>query len=144
MQACSSCGACCATYRVCFYWAEVDANNIPAEHVVPADRLRVAMRQVESSARCVALDGEVGIDVACTIYERRPQICRDVQPGDPSCVRARGRWGLPAQVTSSNAARASDDGSSGRLASAEITASRVAPRAASEVGAPARPSASRR
>jgi len=96
MQSCTSCGACCATFRVCFYWAEAEANGIPEAFVVPADRLRMAMRHVDPAPRCIALEGDIGTAVACSIYERRPQICRDVQPGDPSCARARERTGLPA------------------------------------------------
>lgn len=95
MLDCTSCGACCATYRVCFYWAEADALAIPEELVEPAGRLRLAMRRVEEpSPRCIALEGTVGVRAGCAIYEKRPQICRDVQPGDPSCLRARERCGI--------------------------------------------------
>ena len=63
----------------------------------------VAMRGTEGRdpLRCIALAGEIGQAVACTIYDRRPSPCRQVQPawehGEPSpqCDRARARHGLP-------------------------------------------------
>lgn len=63
----------------------------------------VAMRGTEGCdpLRCIALAGEIGQAVACTIYDRRPSPCRQVQPawehGEPSpqCDRARARHGLP-------------------------------------------------
>jgi hypothetical protein len=82
---------------VSFYWAEADARAIADAYVVPVDRLRLAMRWTEpSSRRCIALEGVVGEHTTCGIYERRPQVCRDVQPGDPGCERARARHGLGA------------------------------------------------
>ena len=101
---CQSCGACCATYRATFYWAEADVRGISAL-VVPVERLRVAMRGTESHpVRCIALAGDVGSATACTIYDHRPEICREVQPGDPSCLRARERHGLVADPFQRDAA----------------------------------------
>ena len=45
--------------------------------------------------RCVALDGEIGVATACTIYAVRPEVCRACQPGDDSCMLARRHYGLP-------------------------------------------------
>jgi Fe-S-cluster containining protein len=51
--------------------------------------------------RCIALEGEVGVEVACTIYDRRPEACREFAPlaalgrGDEACDEARRRQGLP-------------------------------------------------
>jgi Fe-S-cluster containining protein len=45
--------------------------------------------------RCVALDGKVGEWVACRIYEQRSSACRELQPGEDKCIRARQRHGLP-------------------------------------------------
>jgi hypothetical protein len=98
MAVCTSCGACCAHFRVSFYWAEADARGIPDEYVVPVGRLRLAMRgtEVTTTPRCIALEGVVGEHTACSIYERRPQPCRELEPGDGSCERARARHALPA------------------------------------------------
>ncbi len=49
-----------------------------------------------AAPHCAALEGAVGQQVRCTIYELRPSPCREVQPGDDKCLRARQRHGLPA------------------------------------------------
>jgi Fe-S-cluster containining protein len=49
-------------------------------------------------ARCAALKGKVGEATACTIYARRPEVCRTCMPGDAECAMARRKWGLPVLV----------------------------------------------
>lgn len=50
---------------------------------------------------CVALGGEVGVAVACTIYEQRPTPCREFDTHEtdgspnPRCNELRVRRGLP-------------------------------------------------
>ena len=44
---------------------------------------------------CTALHGVVGERVTCTVYALRPAPCREVEPGDDKCNRARARHGLP-------------------------------------------------
>jgi len=44
--------------------------------------------------RCIALAGDIGQATSRTVYDQRPESCREVQPGDPSCLRARERHGL--------------------------------------------------
>lgn len=40
--------------------------------------------------RCVALRGNPGHAVKCSIYEKRPEVCRDaVKPGDKTCREIR-------------------------------------------------------
>jgi Fe-S-cluster containining protein len=39
--------------------------------------------------RCVALSGVVGESVSCTIYENRPQACRQFKAGSALCLEAR-------------------------------------------------------
>ena len=102
---CLTCGACCAAFRVSFYWAESDkavADPVPADmtcHIAP---LLCAMKGTHQPLpRCTALQGDVGIGVRCIIYDRRPSVCREVTPpgqtGAPNlwCDRARSLWGLP-------------------------------------------------
>jgi hypothetical protein len=48
--------------------------------------------------RCSALDGEVGVQTSCAIYNDRPEVCRSCLPGDAECNIARERFGLPALV----------------------------------------------
>jgi Fe-S-cluster containining protein len=45
-------------------------------------------------ARCAALTGQVGRQVACGIYEWRPSPCREFQAGSDACQQARRRHGL--------------------------------------------------
>ena len=102
--ACLSCGACCAAFRVDFHCSDLasaDAPGVPVELTVPLTATLVRMRGTdEAPPRCVALAGEVGKSVACTIYECRPGPCRDFAPyahlgiGDDACDRARRRHGL--------------------------------------------------
>ena len=47
-----------------------------------------------SPARCAALTGKLGQQVACGIYEWRPSPCREFQAGSPACNSARRRHGL--------------------------------------------------
>lgn len=104
---CRRCGACCAHFRASFYWAEAD-DTAPGGVPVAMTRklspqLRV-MRGTEGSApRCVALMGDIGASVRCTIHPRRSSVCRDFPPSyedgtgghNPRCDNARAKWGLP-------------------------------------------------
>lgn len=102
---CLTCGACCATYRVSFYWAEGDdatPGGVPAALTEQLNPFRRCMQGTnQPRPYCVALQGEIGREVACAIYEHRPQACRDLpaswSAGEPEekCDRARSAWGLP-------------------------------------------------
>lgn len=103
---CTTCGACCAHYRVAFHWLELEAAPVaalPQAMLVQLDGHRVALRGTEGgrSPRCCALEGEIGRDVYCRVYAQRPSPCREVQPdgldGRPNeqCRKARAHFGLP-------------------------------------------------
>jgi Fe-S-cluster containining protein len=101
---CLSCGACCAHYRVSFYWAEADdatLGGVPAELTEKFIGVRRVMKGTNRShPRCSALAGEIGHQVDCTIYSKRPQVCRDLQASwsagraDEKCDKARAALGL--------------------------------------------------
>ena len=102
---CVSCGACCAHFRVSFYWAEADdaGGLVPTELTEPLSLFMRNMRGTNSAApRCVALQGDVGGCVSCGIYEQRPTPCREFtlsgEAGihNEACDRDRARYGLPA------------------------------------------------
>ncbi|MBL8385734.1 MAG: YkgJ family cysteine cluster protein [Burkholderiales bacterium] len=96
---CRACGACCATYRVSFYWAEAAARGLPPDRVEKAAPLIACMAGTNTAQpRCAALDGTIGRVVRCTLYAHRPTPCREVQPGDDKCAQARARHGLPVPV----------------------------------------------
>lgn len=76
---------------------------MPAWLVAPAqtrDHVRVR-GTLGVEPRCIALAGEVGGRVACTIYAQRPPPCRDFAASyeagvaEPACDAARARHGLP-------------------------------------------------
>ncbi|WP_434634751.1 YkgJ family cysteine cluster protein [Chromobacterium sp. CV08] len=96
---CQSCGACCASFRVSFYWAEADDGGglVPNTLTEKVNDWTRCMRGTWSgSPHCAALRGEVGAGVACDIYPRRPSPCREVEAGSPQCLRARAMHGLGA------------------------------------------------
>lgn len=104
---CTRCGACCAAFRVDFHRSElalagagVDAG-VPAALALPLTASLMRMRGTDDGPpRCVALEGEIGVAVRCTIYAGRPSPCRDFAPyaalgvGEEACDRARRRHGL--------------------------------------------------
>lgn len=96
---CLTCGACCAAFRVSFYWAESDdaaGGPVPAELTMPVNSHLVCMRGTESQpVRCIALVGKVGERVSCGIYEHRSSTCREFAPASDNCARARAKYGLP-------------------------------------------------
>ncbi len=92
---CLSCGACCAHFRVSFYWAESEAKGLALELTEQINSFFSCMKGTnQAKPRCTALSGEIGQQVACTVYEQRPDTCKEVQAGDEKCNRARFRHGL--------------------------------------------------
>lgn len=101
---CLRCGACCAYFRVAFHWSEAEAflgGAVPPERTVKLDPHRLAMRGTDRrQPRCESLQGRVGEQVACAIYDARPSVCRELVPAweqgrpSPQCDRARQAHGL--------------------------------------------------
>ncbi|AXF84595.1 hypothetical protein DTO96_100304 [Ephemeroptericola cinctiostellae] len=98
-DACIRCGACCASFRVSFYWAETDAHPsgcVPEALTEPVSPYFVAMKGTnQARLRCVALQGEIGQAAGCGIYALRSTTCRDFEMGDERCLAARALHGLP-------------------------------------------------
>lgn len=102
---CLRCGACCARFRVSFYWAEGDdatPGGVPAALTDRLSPFRRVMRGTNrSQPRCIALDGEIGTAARCSIHPRRPSVCREFTPSwadgvrHARCDQARAAWGLP-------------------------------------------------
>lgn len=102
---CLSCGACCAAFVVAFHWSETapgaDSAALSEDLTERLDAHRLAMRGTWAKRPlCVALRGEVGVEVQCAAYAQRPSPCRELQaawehgaPG-PQCDRARAAHGL--------------------------------------------------
>ena len=97
MSTCTTCGACCACFRVDFAVEELDENGgcVPSGLAVDVTRHTARMRGTDHTpVRCAALTGTVGATVACGIYEWRPSPCREFAEGSDACQRARARHGL--------------------------------------------------
>ena len=101
---CCRCGACCASFRVTLPRVELDGQggHVPAVLTEPYTPTTACMREhPDTPGRCIALEGQVGIRVHCTIYPRRPAACSEFAPlaalgiGDEACDEARRRQGLP-------------------------------------------------
>ncbi len=99
MSACTTCGACCASFRVDFSVHELDdlGGPVPSGLTVEVNYSLCRMRGTDHMpVRCAALTGQVGEAVACGIYEWRPSPCREFTEGEPACDKARARHGLQA------------------------------------------------
>lgn len=93
---CLRCGACCASFRVSFYWTEALQNGLPESLYEALTPTLGCMKGTNNgNPRCIALTGEVGQRVTCTAYDHRPSPCHEVQAGDAQCLKARARHGLP-------------------------------------------------
>jgi len=75
---------------------------VPTTLTQPYTPTTACMRErPDHPGRCIALAGEVGQAVSCTIYANRPSACRDFAPlsaigfGDEACDEARRHYGLP-------------------------------------------------
>jgi hypothetical protein len=111
LNPCMTCGACCAYFRVSFYWREADeasGGSVPVMLTQPLDDFRRCMRGTDQPQPCcAALEGAIGEAVRCTIYSGRPSPCREFGvdwtdgalvfiPEDlERCTRARAAHGLP-------------------------------------------------
>ena len=102
---CQECGACC---RALPTWEGpniyVRLNRYDLDQLTSEEQKNYVVEfQDEYGAvaaigmidrRCSALKGEIGCSVSCDVYENRPDICREFQPGSEQCLRARDEAGL--------------------------------------------------
>jgi Fe-S-cluster containining protein len=93
---CQACGACCS-YSA--NWPRFTVEEDPALDLIPPELVndRLSGMRCEGE-RCAALQGEVGVATACTIYAIRPEVCRTCLPGDAECAMARRKFGLPVLI----------------------------------------------
>ena len=97
MTDCTTCGACCASFRVDFscYDTQDHGGTVPMGLAVQVNAHTWRMRGTDHSpCRCAALTGTIGERVACAIYEWRPAPCHEFAPDSDACLRARMRHGL--------------------------------------------------
>lgn len=101
---CIGCGACCACYRVSFYWGEIDEvlpGGFPSELVDKLNDFRAVIKGTnQPEPRCVALSGTIGLDAHCGIHPVRSSACREFEASysngikNERCDKARAKFGL--------------------------------------------------
>lgn len=101
---CLSCGACCAHFRVSLHWSEAEpelGGRVPIALTETFGPHQRSMRGTwAKQPHCIALEGVVGEGVRCTIYDARPNACRDLRMSwegggpNPQCDQARAAYGL--------------------------------------------------
>lgn len=101
---CMTCGACCASF-VCVdlepdnpissedCW-DISKPGECGEFVV--DRF-IKRKDVDFS--CTALNGKIGEDVSCRVYENRPRMCRQFEAGSDRCRAVRRAYGIEPFLT---------------------------------------------
>ena len=95
---CINCGACCAHFRVQFYWRE----PVPQPMFEELDSRYRCMKGTNDKhhPKCAGLKGRIGRDACCSMYEQRPTPCRDFTASyadgrrNVRCDEARARHGL--------------------------------------------------
>ncbi|OTG84518.1 zinc/iron-chelating domain-containing protein [Acinetobacter sp. ANC 5054] len=86
-DACLTCAAYCAHYRVSFYWAE--GLNMQ-EYTKPVKAVYSCMAGTNpTQSHCIALGGEIGQAFSCIIYEEHSSTYKDVQIADEQYNKAR-------------------------------------------------------
>ncbi len=103
---CLICGACCASPFVGQGYIRLDPDEearlarkgLPVLEIVPGPEDRLVLLGTKDNAErihvCVALTGQLGKQVACSIYEQRPLLCRQFEAGSAECYEARRALGI--------------------------------------------------
>ena len=80
---CETCKACCCRLEVMLM-----GDDQPPPHLTDEDEWGGWVMRRLDDGWCAALDRNT---MRCTIYERRPSICRDYQMGDSDCLEERSK-----------------------------------------------------
>ncbi|TFY86957.1 YkgJ family cysteine cluster protein [Pseudomonas kairouanensis] len=78
---CSTCAACCCQLEVML----ITDTGVPERYIDTDDWGGEVMLRLDDGW-CAALDRDT---MMCTIYERRPLICREFEMGAPECLEER-------------------------------------------------------
>lgn len=81
---CTNCEACCCRLEVILF----TDTGIPEQFIETDEWGGRRMARLEDGW-CSALDRNT---MRCTIYEKRPQVCRDFEMGKYECIAERTAW----------------------------------------------------
>jgi Fe-S-cluster containining protein len=82
--ACTNCEACCCRLEVLL----ITETGVP-ERYIKTDQWGGETMLRLADGWCAALDRNTHM---CTIYEKRPLICREFTEGEPDCIDQRRDW----------------------------------------------------
>ena len=99
---CKTCGACCCNTQNNMTYSNRDYIEIDRAQRLYREE-RELLNQIArldgnrlhhfvligEEERCIVLDGELGQEVRCMLYDLRPTPCRKVEAGDEECLKAR-------------------------------------------------------
>ena len=99
---CCACGCCCLAGDKDFVYVLVPGEEDEPiiregrEDLLEYDGFDIWLKtkQLGDYTSCMALEGELGEDCHCSIYEARPSVCRKFEPGLAACLLARSNLGL--------------------------------------------------
>lgn len=95
---CQECGACCTYFKIIFNPKEnPQVTKLGKDIFFVRKDGRAVMNGTDkfNKGRCVALTGEINTFVSCSVYDNRPDVCRQFQrvlPDgfiNPRCLQAR-------------------------------------------------------
>lgn len=101
---CQTCGACC----VALPWIDVKQSDATPEEnfwditIEAQNGETIVSRQLRRDAEtgdCLALQGEIGNSVKCSIYQARPDDCRKFEAGSDKCHALRRGYGIEPPLT---------------------------------------------
>lgn len=117
---CLRCGACCHSQSERFVrvtgadWTRLgDAAERLAHFIGRGNEAYMKMSDGHCAALDVRVDANQQVEYFCTIYDRRPQICRDLARGSPECEGERAIKTHQAVFTGGNGGNG-DSGTSSR------------------------------
>ena len=98
---CQTCGACCAALpcvgiRPNEQVAEADYWDVTIENKIIVDRF---VRRNSENFACIALEGVIGENVSCRVYENRPKMCHLFEAGSDKCRALRRVYGFEPFLT---------------------------------------------
>ena len=95
---CLTCGACCASL-ICVGVRPGEDGDSSDQWEIVSDSddglvVDVFLKRDPETLACTALDGVIGEQVACRIYESRPSMCHHFEAGSDRCHAIRRAYGL--------------------------------------------------